>query len=351
MDSGVGETCKPLFTTLAGDAAMTTSCRLRRSCDLLFVLILVGVNSTSASITVNFGSGANEFQMEFVPISPGTTPDMTGSPNPAGAVSYPFLMGKYEVSRDMITKANAAGMLGITLQDMSSFGGNGVNRPATGISWFEAAKFVNWLNADQGFNAAYKFDAGGTFQLWQSGDPGFDATNPFRNSLANYVLPSVHEWYKAAYYDPMTMTYFDFPTGSDTAPMAVAGGTTAGTAVYNQGVFQGPADIMNAGGLSPFGTMGQGGNVWEWEETEYDLVNSSVSSSRGVRGGVWVYLSNSLSSSTRRDVDPAFESNLIGFRVASLSSPANVIPEPSSLLVWSVIGMCGLWCVKRRGRK
>ncbi len=84
--------------------------------------------------------------MEFVPIGqPGNAADTTGNPNPAGAVGYTFATGKFEVSRDMITKANAAGGLTITLADLSSFGGNGVNRPATGLTWFEAATFVNWL--------------------------------------------------------------------------------------------------------------------------------------------------------------------------------------------------------------
>ena len=46
---------------------------------------------------------------------------------------------------------------------------------------------------------------------------------------------------------------------------------------------------MLAGGLSPYGTDGQGGNVWEWEETEYDLVNDSSSSIRGIRGGDLYY--------------------------------------------------------------
>ena len=46
-------------------------------------------------------------------------------------------------------------------------------------------------------------------------------------------------------------------------------------------------DITLAGGLSPYGTMGQGGNVYEWEETDFDLVNDSSSSARGVRGGGW----------------------------------------------------------------
>ena len=35
--------------------------------------------------------------------------------------------------------------------------------------------------------------------------------------------------------------------------------------------------------------MGQGGNVYEWEETDFDLVNGPTdsSSARGVRGGLW----------------------------------------------------------------
>ena len=109
-----------------------------------------------------FGSGANQFQIEFVTIgNPGNAADTTGAPNPSGAVSYTYNIGKYEVSRDMITKANAAGGLGISLQDMSSYGGNGVHRPAAGISWNEAARFVNWLNTSQGFQAAHNFTTSG----------------------------------------------------------------------------------------------------------------------------------------------------------------------------------------------
>ncbi len=97
--------------------------------------------------------------MEFVEIGdPGNAADATGNPNPAGAVPYVYNMGKFEVSRDMITKANMVGSLAITMSDMSSVGGNGVNRPATGVSWNEAARFVNWLNTSEGFSPAYKFE-------------------------------------------------------------------------------------------------------------------------------------------------------------------------------------------------
>jgi formylglycine-generating enzyme len=303
-------------------------------------LALIGLCSPAQAGTITFGSGANQFSMVFVEIGDaGNAADTTGSPNPAGAVSYVYQMGKYEVSRDMITKYNAnfgtVNSLEITLRDMTSFGGNGADRPATGVSWNEAARFVNWLNTSQGYQAAYKFTTGGVddnIALWVSGDTGFNAANPFRNSLAHYFLPSFDEWYKAAYYDPVSDTYFYFPNGSNTAPTAVTGGGIAGTAVYNQSTSQGPADITNAGGLSPFGIMGLGGNVWEWQETAHDLLNNSASSDRGIRGGDWLSLSGSLWSSSRGSLGPLVEGVNIGFRVASLSETA-AVPEPSSLIL------------------
>ena len=301
--------------------------------------------------TVTFGSGANQFDMGFVEIgSPGNAADTTGSPNTAGSVAYNYSMGKHEVSRDMVIKANAAGNLGITLNDMTSFGGNGVDRPATGVSWNEAARFVNWLNTSNNFAPAYKFtlqpgDVGyssnANISLWQPGDAGYDASNPYRNNLAKYVLPTADEWYKAAYYDPTanggTGGYWNYATGSNIAPIAVASGTTAGTAVYLSS--QSPADITQAGGLSPFGTMGQNGNAFEWEETALNLNNGLGSTSRGSRGGDWATSSNGLQSSTRIGFNPTDGFVSIGFRVASLSS---VVPEPNSLVLTMSVAVCGL---------
>ena len=319
---------------------------------LLAVLIVPSYTDLAAADT--FGSGANSFDIEFVGIgNPGNAADSTGDPNPAGSVAYAYNMGKFEVSRDMVTKANSAGGLGITLADMTALGGNGVNRPATGVTWNESARFVNWLNTIQGFQPAYKFSTqpgGGGYEvnqnisLWVSGDAGFNAANPFRNSQAHYFLPSVDEWYKAAYYDPTNSVYYNYPTGSDSAPTAVASGTLTGTAVFGQPSSQGPADITQAGGLSPYGIMGMGGNVYEWEETEFDLVNNSSSSARGVRGGNWFGFSDDLLSSFRNSVRPMGELYFIGFRVAS-------IPEPSTLVLlgMGIVGALGL-LLRRRAR-
>ena len=65
--------------------------------------------------------------MEFVTIgNPGNAADENGYPRPAGAVGYTYGIGKFEVSRDMITKFNASQSLKITLADLNLYGGNGI---------------------------------------------------------------------------------------------------------------------------------------------------------------------------------------------------------------------------------
>lgn len=310
----------------------------------------VGMVSAVQAGTITFGSGGNTFSMEFVTIgNPGNADDTTGNPNPAGKVDYAYQMGKYEVSEDMIDKYNAnfGKEIGLVITKDS----RGANKPATGVSWNEAARFVNWLNTSTGGSAAYKFIGVNRHALlWTASDTlDYDATNPYRSRRANYVLPSMDEWYKAAFYNPATETYSDFPNGSDTAPTAVASGTEANTAVYRP-VAQGPADITAAGGLSPYGIMGLGGNVSEWEESAFDTNNSSGSSFRGIRGGSWSNSSFFLSSSARLSRHPANESADFGFRVASLYSSAAAVPEPGSFVVLTLLGISGA-AYRRRKRK
>jgi formylglycine-generating enzyme required for sulfatase activity len=88
--------------------------------------------------------------------------------------------------------------------------------------------------------------------------------------------------------------------------------------------------------------MGQGGNVYEWEETDGDLANGPApgSSARGIRGGYWNDNSSVLSSPVRVNVNPTLEGSAFGFRVAS-------IPEPSTLLLGALASV-GLLMRRRR---
>jgi len=319
----------------------------------IFTVICVVLIEATACVgrADTFGSGTTVFTIAFTEIAnPGNAADASGDPNPAGSVGYTFRIGTYEVSEDMVVKANSLGGLGITADSRA------LNKPATSVNWNEAARFVNWLNTSSGYGAAYKFssqpgdvgyDVNANVELWQAGDGGYDATNPYRNSQARYILPTTDEWYKSAFYDPALNGgaggYWNYATASDIPPAITYSGTAPGTAVYGQWPSPvSPAEITLAGGLSPFGTMGQNGNVYEWNESPTDPSSYSPSSLRSLRGGNWsmdsVYAA-SMSSSGRQSIEPTFVSAGFGFRVAA-------VPEPSTYAI-SAIATAGLASLMR----
>ena len=177
-------------------------------------------------------------------------------------------------------------------------------------------------------------------QAWQ-----LDGENLYRHKDAFYFLPSEDEWYKAAYHknDGVTANYWDYATGSNTVPtQALSDGTLAGSAVFD-GVEAGfpadPAAVNLAGGLSPYLTMGQNGNVGEWQDSAFTAPNDSSSEIRAIRGGNWSFAENSLRSSFRGSHAPSFSNSPIGFRVAS-------VPEPSCAML--MIGSGLMWLARRR---
>jgi formylglycine-generating enzyme required for sulfatase activity len=284
-----------------------------------------------------FGTSGNEFTIDFVNIgNAGNSADTTTF----GAVPYAYRMGTYEITQDAINKATTSGMANVTAGAWTG------NQPAANISWYEAAAFVNWLSTSTGKQAAYNLtfsDGNWSMTLWSSGQAWTaGGENLYRHKNAYYFLPSENEWYKAAYYNPAGSNYFDFPTASDSIPAGVGSGTAAGTAVYNQALLAGPAEVTQAGGLSPYGTMGQGGNVWEWNESAFDGSNTSPSETRTIRGANWDNGGTAMLSTDRFDNSPTIEVDYFGFRVAS-------VPEPSSALLM-MLGL-GALMLKRRLRR
>ncbi len=292
------------------------------------VLVLSGVIAEADT----FGTGANGFTLDFVPIgNAGNGNDAGGSDTASfGGVAYDYRMGVNEISQAAIDKAVAGGLTGMP---PGSFSGN---QPSANINWYQAAAFTNWLNTTTGHQAAYQLNAGLTVltpwssgEAWQAG-----GENLYRNKDAYYFLTSENEWYKAAYHknDGVTPNYWDYPTASNSAPIAVASGTAAGTAVYDY--VPGPASVYSAGGLSAYGTMGQGGNVYEMMENVYG-------EGRIFRGGSWQSPEGLLTSSYRGGTTATHTISLIGFRVAS-------VPEPSAAMWMISAGMLAL--ARRRTR-
>jgi sulfatase modifying factor 1 len=312
--------------------------RLLVSCSVAALVLCVRVSNADT-----FGSGPNSISIDFVTIgNPGNPPD--ANPNPAGAVPYSYRIGKYEISEQMIDKANALGALGTTKDT------RGPDYPATSVTWYEAAKFVNWLDSSSGSVPAYKFDGSGTFQLWTPSDAGYDSANLYRNKLAKYFLPSLNEWHKAAYFDPTTGTYFTYPTGSNSVPDGIdfVGDPVFDAVFYDGGLNSGPNIVTDVGLASTYGTFGQGGNVYEWDETAFDRVNNSAGEGRDIVGGSWGTEANVLSGAhTGIGIMPSSEGSSVGIRIAS------VLPEPQAmvLIVSSLLILSQFGCGRRRRAK
>ena len=300
---------------------------MKKTIHALALLLVAGPYAAHAD---TFGTGADQFTLDFTAIgNAGQATDTTGY----GSVAYSYSIGTYDVSVAQLNAATANGAVGLPSGYWSG------TQPAVNVSWNEAAAFVNWLNTSKGHQAAYNLTYSGgayTMALWQSGQNGYDASNPYRNSLALYILPSENEFYKAAYGKSDGSGYFVYTTASDSAPTAVASGTTAGTAVYGNVGTQ-PASVYAAGGLSSYGTMGQGGNMWQWMETAYDGVNNAPDKEHAIRGSSWNGGVETSASTFRMTSDPNAN---IGFRVAA-------VPEPSTYALFG-IGAIGMLMVIRR---
>ncbi len=266
---------------------------------------------------------------------------------PYGAVAYDYKIGKNEVTISQYAEflnaaaktdtyglwntnmGSDANIAGITRDGGSgtysySVTGSGL-RPITYVSWYDAARFTNWMHNGQGSGSTET----GAYTL--TGNTGLIT----KNVGATIWLPSEDEWYKAAYYDPTkggTGGYWLHANQSDSmtsnnfadpgAANYIAGdfATTPGNNSYSSS--QNYLTDVGAYGTNSdsfYGTNDQAGNVFEWND-------AVIGSSRGLRGGSWDDNLTSLAASGRDDNAPMGEGGGVGFRVAS-------VPEPSALLL------------------
>jgi len=293
-------------------------------------------------IADTFGSGADQFTLDFITI--GNTNQAADPATGYGSVPYTYAMGVYTISQNQLNSAAANGLQGVPGGAYSN------DQPASDVSWYQAAAFVNFLNTSKGYSLAYNLTySGGVYSmsLWQSGESGYDPSNPFRNSQAVFVLPSVDEYYKAAFGLVDGSGYTLYANGSNTVPTAVAAGTNAGTAIYNQASDADPSSVTQAGGLSSYGTMGQVGNVFLMTETSTSGVNTNVADSRIVRGAFWGSPASILESTYSGYFSDPTASNIdtLGFSVAKIT--ANV-PEPSTSALFGLGALVLLVAYRRK---
>ncbi len=278
---------------------------------LLVVCVVLLASSVSAD---TFGTGVNEFTIDFVNIGNAANPGDTRAeayPSGCGAVDYEYQIGKYEITNGQwdafVSAAGAPVGNPSSAYDENAYW-TGTDVPTGYVSWYEAAQFCNYLTSGDKSQGAY--------QLGTNGSINIDRSTAEMVYGIVYVLPTEDEWYKAAYYKPDGSGYSTYANGTDVAP--IAGDDTNYDDVIGQ-----PWDI-GTGTMEQNGTFDMMGNVWEWNETLIDHL-------RGFRGGS--YAGNAypnydsyIRSYYRDGFVPDWECGDFGFRVASVSEPTNHLP-------------------------
>jgi len=310
----------------------------------------------SMALTLLIASSSSPVTMAWTPIgNPGNACDPQPGSNGApagcfGSVGYAYDIGTYEVTNaqyvEFLNAKAAADPLGLYSSFMSNvpaYGGiarNGTSgsysytaivgreqMPVNYVSWFDAVRFANWMNNGQGIGDT---ETGSYTLLGGTATPS-NALTITRNGSATIFLASEDEWYKAAYYDALSTSYFDYPAGTSVQTVCSTPTATANRANCDLKLTTATDRGSYTGSPSPSGTFDQGGNVWEWNES---LISGTL---RGVRGGAFNSSPGNLSAGVRGTNAPINEVAVVGFRVS-------LIPEPGTglLVMMGVLGI-GFW--------
>ena len=294
---------------------------------------------------------------------PGNVADSTGY----GSVNYQYRIGQYEVSLTQYTAflnavaaTDSYGLYDSTMASnldtagISRSGSSGSynysvigsgNRPVTYVSWFDAARFANWMN--NGATSGASTETGAYTLNGATSGVGFT-----KNPGATWWIPSEDEWYKAAYYKGggTNAGYWQYAMETNT----IAGNTigVAQSANYYDGNYAKDQNSLpsfltdggayGANSASFYGTYDQSGNLWEWND-------AVIEGERGLRGGSWGDTASYLQSSFQTRFYPSFESDNIGFRIASIADTSGV-PEPRQVAASGVLLIGGglYWLMRRR---
>jgi formylglycine-generating enzyme required for sulfatase activity len=336
--------------------------------------LVCGLASSAYGVTIDWttiGNPGNPSQLSGKSASGGGGPDIN-----VGEVDYSYRIGTYEVTNSQYTEflnaKDSSGQNTLNLYNggMSTDPFNGgiafnatmpagqkysviaghANQPVTYVMWYSTIRFANWLNNGQG-NASTETGAYTLGPLLAGGIP-INGNSIVRNSGAQVFLPSESEWYKAAYYNPATNSYFRFPTSSNTLPSPQPPPGDSNSANYVPGGWPNPDYNLSVGHLtdvgaygssiSPYGTYGQGGNALEWTEA---LIQSDIGLTRGLRGGSFGEVWDHMLGAYRESATPKFGWYKDGgFRVAAVQ-----LPEPSAMVL-ACLGGVSLLFWRRRNR-
>jgi len=280
----------------------------------------VGNAGNTADPATGYGAVSYDYHMSQTEVTNTQYATFLNSVDPDGTNTYALYNSNMSESSPVIRGGidfTSGAAAGTKYQAKALF----ANKPVNYISFYDAARFTNWLTTGDTESGFYKL----------SGLTIISSEGPYGTGFGRsyYSLPSEDEWYKAAYHknNGTAGDYFLYATSSDTTPTKATStpiGDVANpgrnVANYDFGATwndtEGLGIMVTVGGAgpgsaSPYGTYDQTGNQWEW-------CGTFVGANRVMRGGsLWSPL-ESQKATHRADYFPETGGASLGFRVSGV---------------------------------
>lgn len=324
---------------------------MNRTFFLLVLVCATFVISPQAALAVNIA---------WVPVGNAGNANDPNSGYQYGAVAYNYSIDKYDVTNSQyvaflnsnVPNGELADPLELYNSNMSNGANGGIDYnsgaaigsrysvisgrgdyPVNYVTFYDALRFANWLNNGQIPGSTES----GAYTLLGGTPTPSNGDSVSRNPGATIVLPRENEWYKAAYYNPTTNSYYRYPTSSDTIPWATTPTSTPNAANFSPGGPNKPTAVgAYSGTTSPYGAYDMGGNVVQWNEAV------PYGSTRGLSGSPYFMDYSFLSGAVGIGWNPTDQVDFIGFRVAA-------VPEPTSGMLAALGMLIGFAMLRRRG--
>lgn len=268
--------------------------------------VSLGITTWSGAASRVFAQGPPDYDFQWTTIgNVGNAPYTSSNPadfriNGRGRVDYAFRASRLEITTaQWVEFLNAFASIpgvpldnsgpqywggrpsgidpttGRTIWHVSALIPNAAQLPVSAVSWYDAARYCNWLTNSKQANLAALRTGSYDTTTWGGNPDGTLTDAPHRTPGAMFFMSTLDEWLKASHYDPNRSApgqggYWQYKNRSDSPGVPGPPGTGTTSAGYQPGGDDSLAWFIPLGAYadqqSAYGLWDTSGGAQEWLE-------------------------------------------------------------------------------------